>query len=188
MGLLHTERQHQTLTYRTRGRSIWKAYGYVDDRRCRPAALPERARKAGKCSPSPTYPQAPLTTDLIIDEVNSRGGNQPSRRRPEPASKLTGLHLKKQLRLSHKRGPPQFSRRRRAFSAARSAGDGSGACVMGRLADPVASPLRRTTQRRSTVSFSPSSAPTLATGRPLLATQTPDMGILFLIQPIRILL
>src|SRR6516165_3319847 len=35
--------------------------------------------------------------------------NQPSRRRPEPASKRTGLHLKKQLRLSHKRGPPQFA-------------------------------------------------------------------------------
>src|SRR5262252_2543779 len=52
-----------------RGRSTRKAYGYVDDRRCRPAALPplpEPARKAGKCSPSPTYPQAPPTSDLIL--------------------------------------------------------------------------------------------------------------------------
>jgi putative transposase len=45
-----------------RGKFTRKACGYVDDRRCRPAALPplpERARKAGKCSPSTTYPQAP---------------------------------------------------------------------------------------------------------------------------------
>src|SRR5271168_2007219 len=46
------------------------AYGYVDDRLRRPAALPplpEQARKAGKCSPSPTYPQAPQPTkDLIL--------------------------------------------------------------------------------------------------------------------------
>src|SRR6266481_9315815 len=53
-----------------RGKSIRKAYGYVDDRLRRPAALPplpEQARKAGKCSPSPTYPQAPqLTKDLIL--------------------------------------------------------------------------------------------------------------------------
>jgi putative transposase len=44
-----------------RGKFTSKACGYVDDRRCRLAALPplpERARKAGKCSPSPTYPQA----------------------------------------------------------------------------------------------------------------------------------
>ena len=40
-----------------RGKFTRKACGYVDDRRCRPAALPpppEQARKAGKCSPSPT--------------------------------------------------------------------------------------------------------------------------------------
>jgi hypothetical protein len=40
------------------------------DRRCRPAPLPplpEQARNAGKCSPSPTYPQAPQPTkDLIL--------------------------------------------------------------------------------------------------------------------------
>ena len=48
-----------------RGKITRKACGYVDDRRCRPAVLPplpERARKAGKCSPSPTYPQAPQPT------------------------------------------------------------------------------------------------------------------------------
>src|SRR5271155_3068100 len=53
-----------------RGKSTMRAYGYVDDRLRRPAALPplpEQARKAGKCSPSPTYPQAPQPTkDLIL--------------------------------------------------------------------------------------------------------------------------
>ena len=53
-----------------RGKSIRKACGYVDDRLRRPAALPplpEQARKAGKCSPSPTYPQAPQPMkDLIL--------------------------------------------------------------------------------------------------------------------------
>src|SRR6201997_5093580 len=52
-----------------RGKFTRKACGYVDDRRCRPAALPplpERARKAGKCSPSPTYPQDPSTTDELL--------------------------------------------------------------------------------------------------------------------------
>ena len=52
-----------------RGKFTRKACGYVDDRRCRPAALPplpERARKAGKCSPSPTYPQAPPSTKRLI--------------------------------------------------------------------------------------------------------------------------
>ena len=53
-----------------RGKFTRKACGYVDDRHCRLAALPplpEPARKAGKCSPSPTYPQAPQSTkDLIL--------------------------------------------------------------------------------------------------------------------------
>jgi putative transposase len=53
-----------------RGKSTRKACGYVDARLCRPAALPplpEQARKAGKCSPAPTYPQAPQPTrDLIL--------------------------------------------------------------------------------------------------------------------------
>src|SRR5689334_25226580 len=59
-----------------RGKSTRRACGYVDDRRCRPAALPplpEPARKAGKCSPSPTYPQAPQPTKhLILMKVNSK--------------------------------------------------------------------------------------------------------------------
>ena len=41
----------------------------MDDRRCRPAVLPplpERARKAGKCSPSPIYPQAPQSLDKDV--------------------------------------------------------------------------------------------------------------------------
>ena len=53
-----------------RGKFTRKACGYVDDRHCRLAVLPpllEPARKAGKCSPSPTYPQAPPSTkDLIL--------------------------------------------------------------------------------------------------------------------------
>src|SRR5689334_389191 len=52
-----------------RGKFTRKACGYVDDRRGRPAALPpppERARKAGKCSPSPTYPQAQQSTKRLI--------------------------------------------------------------------------------------------------------------------------
>jgi putative transposase len=59
-----------------RGKFTRIACGYVDDRRCRPAALPplpERAREAGKCSPSPTSPQASQPTNgFEIDEVNGR--------------------------------------------------------------------------------------------------------------------
>jgi putative transposase len=50
------ERKHQSLGYRTPRQIYEQGLGYVDDRLCRPAALPplpERARKAGKCSPSP---------------------------------------------------------------------------------------------------------------------------------------
>jgi len=48
------------------------AGGYVDDRLCRPAALPplpEPARKAGKCSPSPTSPPARPPTQGLIKRV-----------------------------------------------------------------------------------------------------------------------
>src|SRR5215813_1137281 len=55
-----------------RARFTRKACGYVDDRLRRPAALPplpKRAWKAGKCSPSPTYPQAPQPAmELILIE------------------------------------------------------------------------------------------------------------------------
>ena len=54
--------------------SIRKAYGYVDDRTSPTGCaspLPEQARKAGKCSPSPTYPQAPQPMkDLILMKLN----------------------------------------------------------------------------------------------------------------------
>jgi hypothetical protein len=53
-----------------------KACGYVDDRLRRPAPLPplpEQARKAGKCSSSPTYPQAPRTREIDINENMRRG-------------------------------------------------------------------------------------------------------------------
>ena len=66
------ERQHQSLGYRTPVKFTRKACGYVDDRRCRPTVLPplpERARKAGKCSPSPTYPQAPQSTKELMLKI-----------------------------------------------------------------------------------------------------------------------
>jgi putative transposase len=69
LSFYNDERIRALVTAR-RGKSIRKAYGYVDDRLRRPAALPplpEQARKAGKCSPSPTYPQAPQPMkDLIL--------------------------------------------------------------------------------------------------------------------------
>src|SRR5260370_24702450 len=52
-----------------------KACGYVDDRLRRPSPLsplPEQARKAGKFSPSSTYPQAPPQTREIDINGNIR--------------------------------------------------------------------------------------------------------------------
>ena len=63
-------------------------------------------------------------------------------------------------------------RRKRAFSAARSDGDATDACVIGRRPGPVAWPPRRTTHRLSTVSFSPSSLATFPTDKPLLITRS----------------
>jgi hypothetical protein len=90
-----------------------KACEYVDDRLRRPAALPpflERARKAGKCTPSPTYPQAPQPAKELISTIRKAGSShQPSHYpRSELRSKSAGLHLKERLRLSHDRGPPQI--------------------------------------------------------------------------------
>ena len=59
--VLQDERQHRALVTAAEA-NYQERCGYVDDRLRRPAALPplpEQARKAGKCSPSPTYPQAP---------------------------------------------------------------------------------------------------------------------------------
>jgi hypothetical protein len=56
-----------------------KACGYVDDRLRRPSPLPplpKQARKAGKCSPSPTYPQAPQQTREIDINGNIRRGSK----------------------------------------------------------------------------------------------------------------
>src|SRR5438477_5349263 len=66
----NTERQHQSLGYRT-PRQIYQEGLWICGRSALPTGcaspLPERARKAGKCSPSPTYPQAPQPTkDLIL--------------------------------------------------------------------------------------------------------------------------
>src|SRR5215831_7280824 len=96
------------------GKSTKRAWGYGDDRRCRPAALPplpEQARKAGKCSPSTTYPQAPSPTKNLMPITGRlETWQQPSRQpRSEPTSKSAGLHLKTRLRLSHVRGPPQIA-------------------------------------------------------------------------------
>jgi putative transposase len=103
--------QHQSLGYRTPRQIYQKGLWIWDDRRCRPAPfppLPEQARKAGECSPSPTYPQAPLPTkDLILMKGTEDTPNQPSRSlRSEPQSKSVGLRLKTRLRLPHVRGPP----------------------------------------------------------------------------------
>src|SRR3984957_6781748 len=59
----------RALAIARRGKSTSRAYGYVDDRLRRTAPLPplpEQARKAGKCSPSPTYPQAPQPIEKLI--------------------------------------------------------------------------------------------------------------------------
>src|ERR1700731_2587695 len=91
-------------------KSTRRAYGYVDDRLRRPAALPplpEPARKAGKCSPSPTYPQAPQPTKDLILMIEVNGRLVEPAVALEPKSKPVGLHLKTWLRLSHVRGPPQ---------------------------------------------------------------------------------
>jgi transposase InsO family protein len=68
LGFYSTECQHQSLGYRTPRQIYQEGLWMWDDRRRRPAAfppLPEPTRKAGKCSPSPAYPQARPTIDLI---------------------------------------------------------------------------------------------------------------------------
>ena len=65
----NTERQHQSLGYRT-PRQIYQEGLWICGRSALPTGCasppPERARKAGKCLPSPTYPQAPPSTKRLI--------------------------------------------------------------------------------------------------------------------------
>jgi putative transposase len=65
LSFYNDERPHQSLGYRT-PRQIYQEGLWVCGRSALPtgcaSALPEPARKAGKCSPSPTYPQAPPPT------------------------------------------------------------------------------------------------------------------------------
>src|SRR6516162_544405 len=76
------------------------------------------------------------------------------------------------FRISRSIRSRSFSRRKGAFSAARSDGDGTGTCVIGRRAGPVAWPPSRITHRLSTVSLSPNSVATLPIGKPLLITRS----------------
>jgi putative transposase len=65
----NAERQHQSLGYRT-PRRVYEEGLWICGRSALPTGcafpLPELARKAGKCSPSPTYPQAPQPTKGLI--------------------------------------------------------------------------------------------------------------------------
>ena len=76
LSFYNEERQHQSLGYRT-PRQIYQDGVWICGRSAVPPAalprLPEAARKAGKCAPSPTYPQAPPRTNgFEIDEVNNK--------------------------------------------------------------------------------------------------------------------
>ena len=68
----NTERQHQSLGYRT-PQQIYQKGLWIWGRSAVPTGalppLPERARKAGKCSPSPTYPQAPQPTKELMLKI-----------------------------------------------------------------------------------------------------------------------
>jgi putative transposase len=68
LSFYNEERQHQSLGYRT-PRQIYEEGLWICGRSARPTGcaspLPEQARK-GKCSPSSTYPQAPLPIKGLI--------------------------------------------------------------------------------------------------------------------------
>ena len=67
-------RRHQALGYRTPAQVFGaSACGYVDDPLRGPAALPPGRSDPGKCSPSPTYPQAPTTAPEIQFNRRSEG-------------------------------------------------------------------------------------------------------------------
>ena len=68
----NAERQHQSLGYRT-PRQIYQQGLWICGRSALPTVcaspLPEPTRKPGKCSPSPTSPQAPPRTEGLIKGV-----------------------------------------------------------------------------------------------------------------------
>jgi hypothetical protein len=87
LSFYNDERPHQSLGYRT-PRQIYQEGLWVCGRSALPtgcaSALPEPARKAGKCSPSPTLPTGTATNDEFeIDEVSCR--------RVEPAVAPTAI-------------------------------------------------------------------------------------------------
>jgi putative transposase len=80
LGFYNEERQHQSLGYRA-PRQVYEESLWICGRSASPTGcaslLPEQAREAGKCSPSPTYPQAPQPTkNLNIDEVKTESLHQ----------------------------------------------------------------------------------------------------------------
>src|SRR5262245_48115917 len=68
LSFYNEERQHQSLGYRT-PRQIYQEGSWIYGRSAVPTGcaspLPERARKAGKCSPSPTYTAASRRIDIV---------------------------------------------------------------------------------------------------------------------------
>ena len=69
LSFYNEQRQHQSLGYRT-PRQIYEEGLWICGRSALPAGsaspLPEQARQAGKCLPSPTSPQAPQSTKNLI--------------------------------------------------------------------------------------------------------------------------
>jgi putative transposase len=87
LGFYNEERQHQSLGYRT-PRQIYEESLWICGRSASPTggAFPasRASSESGKCSPSPTYPQAPQPTkDLDVDDSKNRT--------VAPASVLTAL-------------------------------------------------------------------------------------------------
>ena len=80
----NAERQHQSLGYRTprqiHQEGLWICGRSALPTGCASPRFPSELGKAGKCSPSPTYPQAPQPTrDLISMKPKLEALNQPAR-------------------------------------------------------------------------------------------------------------
>jgi hypothetical protein len=110
MMLYNDERQHQSLGYRT-PRQIYEQGLWI----CGRSALPTgsaspTSRASAESGEMLAFAHIPTDTtaskELDIDEVKVEASRQP---RSEPTSKSAGLHLKTRLRLSHDRGPPQYT-------------------------------------------------------------------------------